>query len=137
MPCAAPDIRAVLGWKRISPGQFLMLVHPQFDPVAIHLGPLAVRWYGLMYLIGFAPAAASAAIARSTSGWMPALQGFIVECPLATPTMGFSKSPSPNPTARSIARLGERAVPSVMRRLRLLRGIVKPGRRGRIMRASF
>ena len=31
-----------------------MLVHPQFDPVAIHLGPLAVRWYGLMYLIGFA-----------------------------------------------------------------------------------
>jgi phosphatidylglycerol:prolipoprotein diacylglycerol transferase len=30
-----------------------MLVHPQFDPVAVHLGPLAVRWYGLMYLIGF------------------------------------------------------------------------------------
>jgi len=32
---------------------FRMLVHPQFDPVAIHLGPLAVRWYGLMYLVGF------------------------------------------------------------------------------------
>jgi phosphatidylglycerol:prolipoprotein diacylglycerol transferase len=31
-----------------------MLVHPQFDPVAVHLGPLAVRWYGLMYLAGFA-----------------------------------------------------------------------------------
>ena len=31
-----------------------MLVHPQFDPIAIHLGPLAVRWYGLMYLLGFA-----------------------------------------------------------------------------------
>ncbi len=31
-----------------------MLVHPQFDPVAIHLGPLAIRWYGLMYLVGFA-----------------------------------------------------------------------------------
>jgi phosphatidylglycerol:prolipoprotein diacylglycerol transferase len=30
-----------------------MLVHPQFDPVALHLGPLAVRWYGLMYLVGF------------------------------------------------------------------------------------
>jgi phosphatidylglycerol:prolipoprotein diacylglycerol transferase len=29
------------------------LVHPQFDPVAIYLGPLAVRWYGLMYLAGF------------------------------------------------------------------------------------
>lgn len=31
-----------------------MLIHPQFDPVAIHLGPLAVRWYGLMYLAAFA-----------------------------------------------------------------------------------
>lgn len=30
-----------------------MLIQPQFDPVAIHLGPLAVRWYGLMYLVGF------------------------------------------------------------------------------------
>jgi phosphatidylglycerol---prolipoprotein diacylglyceryl transferase len=31
-----------------------MLVHPQFDPVAIKLGPIAVHWYGLMYLVGFA-----------------------------------------------------------------------------------
>lgn len=30
-----------------------MLIHPQFDPIAISLGPLAVRWYGLMYLIAF------------------------------------------------------------------------------------
>jgi phosphatidylglycerol:prolipoprotein diacylglycerol transferase len=30
-----------------------MLIHPQFDPIAISLGPLAVRWYGLMYLAGF------------------------------------------------------------------------------------
>jgi phosphatidylglycerol:prolipoprotein diacylglycerol transferase len=30
-----------------------MLVHPQFDPVAFSLGPVAVRWYGLMYLVGF------------------------------------------------------------------------------------
>lgn len=30
-----------------------MLVHPQFDPVAVSLGPLQVHWYGLMYLIGF------------------------------------------------------------------------------------
>jgi phosphatidylglycerol:prolipoprotein diacylglycerol transferase len=30
-----------------------MLIHPQFDPVAIAIGPLAVRWYGLMYLIAF------------------------------------------------------------------------------------
>ena len=30
-----------------------MFVHPQFDPVAVSLGPLAVRWYGLMYVAGF------------------------------------------------------------------------------------
>ena len=33
-----------------------MLIHPNFDPVAIHLGPLAVRWYGLMYLVAFVSA---------------------------------------------------------------------------------
>jgi phosphatidylglycerol:prolipoprotein diacylglycerol transferase len=31
-----------------------MLVHPQFDPVAFSIGPLAIRWYGLMYLAAFA-----------------------------------------------------------------------------------
>lgn len=31
----------------------LMLVYPQFDPVAFRIGPFAVRWYGLMYLVGF------------------------------------------------------------------------------------
>jgi phosphatidylglycerol:prolipoprotein diacylglycerol transferase len=30
-----------------------MLTHPQFDPVAIHLGPFGIHWYGLMYLAGF------------------------------------------------------------------------------------
>jgi phosphatidylglycerol:prolipoprotein diacylglycerol transferase len=30
-----------------------MLVHPEFDPIAFHAGPIAVRWYGLMYLVGF------------------------------------------------------------------------------------
>jgi phosphatidylglycerol:prolipoprotein diacylglycerol transferase len=29
-------------------------MHPQFDPVAIQLGPLAIHWYGLMYLLAFA-----------------------------------------------------------------------------------
>ena len=33
-----------------------MLVHPQIDPIAFSIGPLAVRWYGLMYLVGFAAA---------------------------------------------------------------------------------
>ncbi|MDD2664962.1 MAG: prolipoprotein diacylglyceryl transferase [Dechloromonas sp.] len=30
-----------------------MLLHPQFDPVAFSVGPLSVRWYGLMYLVAF------------------------------------------------------------------------------------
>lgn len=30
-----------------------MLVFPYIDPVAFSLGPLQVRWYGLMYLLGF------------------------------------------------------------------------------------
>lgn len=30
-----------------------MLIHPQFDPVALQLGPFAVHWYGLMYLLAF------------------------------------------------------------------------------------
>ncbi len=30
-----------------------MLVHPQFDPVAIEIGPLAIHWYGLMYVLAF------------------------------------------------------------------------------------
>ena len=30
-----------------------MLIHPEIDPIAIQIGPLAVRWYGLMYLAAF------------------------------------------------------------------------------------
>lgn len=30
-----------------------MLVHPQFDPVAIALGPIQIHWYGLTYLVAF------------------------------------------------------------------------------------
>ena len=31
-----------------------MLIHPQIDPVALQLGPLAIHWYGLTYLAAFA-----------------------------------------------------------------------------------
>jgi len=31
-----------------------MLVHPMPDPVALSIGPLHIRWYGLMYLAAFA-----------------------------------------------------------------------------------
>ena len=30
-----------------------MLVHPQFDPVALALGPIQIHWYGLTYLAAF------------------------------------------------------------------------------------
>ena len=36
-----------------APAQLAMFVHPQFDPVAFYLGPLAVRWYGIMYVLAF------------------------------------------------------------------------------------
>ncbi len=30
-----------------------MLTAPDIDPIAIEIGPLAIRWYGLMYVLGF------------------------------------------------------------------------------------
>jgi phosphatidylglycerol:prolipoprotein diacylglycerol transferase len=30
-----------------------MLVHPNFDPIALSVGPLDIHWYGLMYVCGF------------------------------------------------------------------------------------
>ena len=33
-----------------------MLTYPQIDPVIVQIGPLAIRWYGLMYLLGFVAA---------------------------------------------------------------------------------
>ncbi len=47
-----------------------MLTHPNFDPVAIAIGPLSIHWYGLMYLIGFA-AAWFLAVRRSATDYSP------------------------------------------------------------------
>jgi phosphatidylglycerol:prolipoprotein diacylglycerol transferase len=33
-----------------------MIAYPNIDPVAFQIGPLPVRWYGLMYLLGFVAA---------------------------------------------------------------------------------
>lgn len=33
-----------------------MLQYPNINPVAISIGPIAIHWYGIMYLIGFAAA---------------------------------------------------------------------------------
>lgn len=31
-----------------------MLVHPQPNPVAFHIGPVEIHWYGIMYVLAFA-----------------------------------------------------------------------------------
>ncbi|MEH6812300.1 MAG: prolipoprotein diacylglyceryl transferase [Motiliproteus sp.] len=48
-----------------------MLTYPQIDPVAIHLGPLQIHWYGMMYLVGFAGAwwLANYRARQPASGW--------------------------------------------------------------------
>jgi phosphatidylglycerol---prolipoprotein diacylglyceryl transferase len=30
-----------------------MLTHPQFNPIALQLGPVGIHWYGLMYVVAF------------------------------------------------------------------------------------
>jgi phosphatidylglycerol:prolipoprotein diacylglycerol transferase len=50
-----------------------MLVHPDFDPIAFKIGPVAVRWYGLMYLIGFVACVLLARLRirqRPDAGWV-------------------------------------------------------------------
>ena len=48
-----------------------MLPYPEIDPVAVAIGPLKIRWYGLMYLIGFAIAwfLARSRAKRPEFGW--------------------------------------------------------------------
>ncbi|WAX70673.1 prolipoprotein diacylglyceryl transferase [Gallibacterium anatis] len=45
--------------------------YPQFDPVIFAVGPIALRWYGLMYLIGFLFARwlGMRRVKRHNSGW--------------------------------------------------------------------
>jgi len=50
-----------------------MLTAPAIDPIAIHLGPLKIHWYGLMYLVGFVGAwwLGVYRAGRPGSGWKP------------------------------------------------------------------
>ena len=50
-----------------------MIQYPQIDPIIFTIGPVAVRWYGLMYVIGFAAAwwLARHRAAKPNSGWKP------------------------------------------------------------------
>lgn len=48
-----------------------MLTYPKINPIAFHIGPLQVHWYGIMYLIGFAMAwlLGSYRARRSNGAW--------------------------------------------------------------------
>jgi phosphatidylglycerol:prolipoprotein diacylglycerol transferase len=48
-----------------------MLRYPHIDPVAVHLGPVSIHWYGIMYLLGFGAAwwLARWRAARPASTW--------------------------------------------------------------------
>ena len=50
-----------------------MFVHPQFDPVAIKIGPLAIHWYGLAYLLAFVACGGLLMLRanKTNSGWTP------------------------------------------------------------------
>lgn len=45
------------------------LVFPSIDPIIFSLGPLSVRWYGLMYLVGFIAAFLLAQKRLSQTPW--------------------------------------------------------------------
>ncbi|WP_413680509.1 prolipoprotein diacylglyceryl transferase [Psychrobacter sp. I-STPA6b] len=48
----------------------MISTHPQFDPVALSLGPISVHWYGIMYLLAFATAYALALYrSHKRPGW--------------------------------------------------------------------
>jgi len=50
-----------------------LIVHPNFDPVAVSIGPISVHWYGLMYLAGFLTGLmlGRSRAKRPGSGWDP------------------------------------------------------------------
>ena len=52
----SPLTRAFVAEARAAaddPPRPMTFVHPQFDPIALQIGPLAIRWYGLMYVLAF------------------------------------------------------------------------------------
>jgi phosphatidylglycerol---prolipoprotein diacylglyceryl transferase len=57
-----------------------MLTYPDIDPVAISFGPVAIHWYGLMYLIGFVAAWWLGVVRarRPDSGWNSAEIGDLI-----------------------------------------------------------
>ncbi|HEV2630299.1 MAG TPA: prolipoprotein diacylglyceryl transferase [Pseudolabrys sp.] len=49
---------------------FLLIPYPRIDPILVHIGPLAIRWYALAYIFGILIGWAYArAIVRSEKWW--------------------------------------------------------------------
>lgn len=46
-----------------------MLIHPNFDPVIVNLGPVSIHWYGLMYVFGFVGAYLLANMRKDRLKW--------------------------------------------------------------------
>lgn len=51
-----------------------MMSYPAMDPVLLSIGPLQVRWYGLMYVIGFVAAYVLVARQAKRFGWPQLLE---------------------------------------------------------------
>ena len=47
-----------------------MFVYPEINPIAISIGPVAIAWYGIMYLLGFIAAYVLAGY-RVQQAWSP------------------------------------------------------------------
>ena len=47
-----------------------MLPYPSIDPIIVTIGPINLRWYGIMYLLGFI-AAYFLGRHRSKQAWSP------------------------------------------------------------------
>jgi phosphatidylglycerol:prolipoprotein diacylglycerol transferase len=48
-----------------------MLKYPDFNPIALSLGPLKIHWYGVMYLLGFLAVWGLARYRMKTQAWAP------------------------------------------------------------------
>lgn len=47
----------------------MTIPYPRINPIAFHLGPLPVRWYGIMYLLGYLVGSALARVRSSRGLW--------------------------------------------------------------------
>ncbi len=72
-----------------------MLKYPDIDPVMIHIGPLQVRWYGMMYVLGFFAAwfLVRRQIRERHLGWLAGhfenLNGVLLLCLIAGGRLGY------------------------------------------------